>query len=75
MGRTDVVVTRGRRAGRIGYIYGRLPPSHPLVTKVLVMFGPYDDAAIPAGHVAPLSSGAPAQLTLALEPDGDLQRF
>lgn len=61
--RTEVVVARGRRRHRAGYIYGPLPPAHPLATKVLVIFGPYDDAAIPIENLAQ-AGAAPAQLEL-----------
>lgn len=64
--RTDVVVTRGRRQGRTGYIYGPLESRNPYVTKALVIFGPEDDAAIPLEHLAPIGR-APAQLELNLD--------
>lgn len=63
--KTAVVVTAGRRRHRTGYIYGKLPPPHPLVTKVLVFFPDGSDAAIPIGKLALAGQGI-AQLELSL---------
>ena len=61
--RLDVVVTRGHRRGRRGYIYGAIASQNPHVTKTLVIFGPEDDALVAFGSLA-LTARAPAQLEL-----------
>jgi hypothetical protein len=45
--KTDVVVIRGPRRGRRGYIYGSIEQQHPMDSKTWVFFGKTVMVALP----------------------------